>query len=105
MDKLHQAPMFSLLFLNVRAAPFALDETRGERGFLTGNPESDIQTLPAPRGTLRRIALHSDCQASGLGGMFIFAPVPSRGPTSCNNNGCGESLDEAGWRYHPPAAC
>lgn len=96
MDKLYQVPTFSVILLNVRAVPFALDEARRERGLLTGSPESDIQTRPEPCGTLRRTALHTYCEASGLGGMFIFAPVRSPRPTSRNNNGCGQSLDEAG---------
>lgn len=72
---------------------------------MTGNPESDIQTLPVPRGTLRRIALHSDCQAADLGGMFIFAPVPSRVPPPVTIMGVGRVWTRQDGAITPPAAC
>lgn len=55
--------------------------------------------------SLRRITLHTYCEASNLGGMFIFTPVPSLAPTSWNNNGCQVEFGLDRIKLSPPLLC
>lgn len=72
---------------------------------MTGYLGFNIQRLSEPCGLLCRIALATYCKASNLGGMFIFAPARSLGPTSWNNNGCQLEFGGGRIKLSPPLLC